>query len=500
MSKSLSHQLLRFCRRNTSNGSDIIAHGKNSHVLDVNAIAELITGGDNYGATILVCLMTQLVKKEGQEQEIISVANLMATIIDIYPTISDQLCLLGIGNAARTLYCESAYTHSPQISMVVLVLIFKILCSVQHATLSDDETWLALIVKLINSLATKAADMWNHESLLVIGILCLILHHSANAVLIEASKTIIFSSSLVSTINSAIHAACLKGPALVDHDEGTSSGEILICVLLLNFFTLRSLHAVLPGIMDWKVFLDPSDRVQSFSFIGIYCHDLCRLMHFGSPVVKLAASYCLLELFTRISEQRNRTGEELVCATKYLRCECKNTWSRMIVEELAMSLAVPCLASKSFIILHKPAIHVAVALLKLQEIPEWMRSVFDDSCLSGIIENLAANNLSTEIVLLFRALLNSKFLTAEQIASLNQLLQVCRKQKYTDNTWDDGAQEHKKVVGILDDLGEVCEYLICLMSSEPSLDMDSGGSHLGNKRLLEEIELFFRILTVQDGS
>lgn len=232
------------------------------------------------------------------------------------------------------------------------------------------------------------------------------------------------------------------------------------------FFYIISfcLHAVLPGIMDWKVFLDPSDGMQSFSFIGIYCHDLCRLMHFGSPVVKLAASYCLLELFTRISEQRNRTGEELVCTTKYLRsvmavleglvfysdlrvamncglclsmimgwelpnmCEtgvnAKNTWSRMIVEELAMSLAVPCLASKSFIILHKPAIHVAVTLLKLQEIPEWMRSVFDDSCLSGIIENLAANNLSTEIVLLFRALLNSKFLTAEQIASLNQLLQV----------------------------------------------------------------------------
>lgn len=236
--------------------------------------------------------------------------------------------------------------------------------------------------------------------------------------------------------------------------------------MLTFFFHIISfsLHAVLPCVMDWKVFLDPSDRVQSFSFIGIYCHDLCRLMHFGSPVVKLAASYCLLELFTRISEQRNRTGEELVCATKYLRSimavlegsvfysdlrvamncglclsmimgwelpdmretgvNAKNTWSRMIVEELAMSLAVPCLASKSFIILHKPAIHVAVALLKLQETPEWMRSVFDDSCLSGIIENLAANNLSTEIVLLFRALLNSKFLTAEQIASLNQLLQV----------------------------------------------------------------------------
>ncbi|XP_024192213.1 protein PUTATIVE RECOMBINATION INITIATION DEFECT 1 isoform X2 [Rosa chinensis] len=497
---SLSYQLLKFCRRNTSNGSESTAHGKNSHILNVNAIAELIVEEHSYGATILVCLLTELVQTEGQEQEIISVVNLMATIVDIYPTISDQLCFLGIGNAARTLY---------------------------------------LIVKLINSITTKAADMWNHECLLVIGILCLILHHSANAVLTEASKTIIFSSSLVSTINSAVHAACLKGPALVDHDEGTSSGEILIFVLLLNYFTLRSLHIVVPGIMDWKVFLDPSGRMQSFSFIGIYCHDLCRLMHFGSPVVKLAASYCLLELFTRISEQRNRTGEELLCATKYLssvmavleglvfysdlrvamNCglclsmimgwelpdmhetsvDAKNTWSRMVAEELAMSLAVPCLASKSFINLHKPAIHVAVALLKLQKIPKWMRSVFDDTCISSIIQNLAANNLSTEIVLLFRALLNSEFLKMEQIASLNQLLQVCRKQKYTDNTKDDVAQEHRVVISNLDDLGQVCEYLIRLMSSESSLDKDSGGSHLGNKRLLEEIELFFRTLTVQDG-
>lgn len=53
-----------------------------------------------------------------------------------------------------------------------------------------------------------------------------------------------------------------------------------------------------------------------------------------------------------------------------------------------------------------------------------MRSVFDDTCISSIIQNLAANNLSTEIVLLFRALLNSEFLKMEQIASLNQLLQV----------------------------------------------------------------------------
>ncbi|ONI29025.1 LOW QUALITY PROTEIN: hypothetical protein PRUPE_1G176200 [Prunus persica] len=319
LSTPLSYQLLKFSGKNIANG--IIVHGKNSHMVNVNLIAELIAGGDNHGSTLLVSLLTQLLEK-GHENDIISVVNLVATIINIFPIASDQLCL--------------------------------------H-------------------------------------------------VLIGPSKAIIFSTSLVSTINSAIHEACLKGPALVDHDEETSSGEK---VSSSYFFSLRSLHTVLPGIVDWKNFFDPADRVQPISFFGIFCHDLCTL-------------YCLLALFTRISDQRNRTGEELVCTMDYLRfvmavleglifssdlsgyelwllpindgtsVTTKNNWSRMIVEELVMSLAVPCLASKSFINLHKPAIHVAVTLLKRPKVPEWMRSMFDDSCISGIIQYLAANNLST---------------------------------------------------------------------------------------------------------
>ena len=47
------------------------------------------------------------------------------------------------------------------------------------------------------------------------------------------------------------------------------------------------------------------------SIISINCHDLCWLLHFGSPPVKLEAPYCLLEFFTRLSEQRNIKHEEL---------------------------------------------------------------------------------------------------------------------------------------------------------------------------------------------
>lgn len=198
--------------------------------------------------------------------------------------------------------------------------------------------------------------------------------------------------------------------------------------------------------------------------IGIPCHDLCRLIYFGSPQVKLVASYCLLELFARISDERNREGEELNCTIEYLmsvvtileglvfysdnqvavncslclsmilECETPDTqdmsvtrinkWSRLIVEELAASMSAPSLASKSFINVHKSAVYVAVALLKLEKIPDWMRSVFDHPCIFGIIENLTASNVTSEIVLLFRELLNAGFLKKEEIASLNRVFQV----------------------------------------------------------------------------
>ncbi|KAI5350799.1 hypothetical protein L3X38_003690 [Prunus dulcis] len=64
------------------------------------------------------------------------------------------------------------------------------------------------------------------------------------------------------------------------------------------------------------------------------------------------------------------------------------------------------------------------ALLKLQEVPECVRSVFDDICITSIGQNLVANNWITKIVLLYRALSNSEFLNTEQIP---------RKRRYTDN-------------------------------------------------------------------
>jgi hypothetical protein len=85
----------------------------------------------------------------------------------------------------------------------------------------------------------QSVKWWPDEGLRVVAMFCLILHQSTNKVLVEASKTIFFSTSLASTINSMIHAACSKGPSLLDCDEETSTGENLMFALLLFYFSLR---------------------------------------------------------------------------------------------------------------------------------------------------------------------------------------------------------------------------------------------------------------------
>ncbi|KAF8402165.1 hypothetical protein HHK36_013117 [Tetracentron sinense] len=81
---------------------------------------------------------------------------------------------------------------------------------------------------------------------------------------LKASKAILLNTSLVCTTNNTIHAACLKGPALADHDEETNTGEILIFVLLLYFFSLRRLHALLPETLDWQSFFEMSKGGTTF--------------------------------------------------------------------------------------------------------------------------------------------------------------------------------------------------------------------------------------------
>ncbi|KAL1807105.1 hypothetical protein ACET3Z_030173 [Daucus carota] len=537
MCKLLSTQILKLCRCSTSVANHILLHGKNSQSLDVLTLAELVASEDNFSATLLVYLLRELVEEGGQEDDIISTLNLIAEIIDTCPGASDQLCLHGIGIAIENLYYYSRNASFPNTYMNMLKLIFRIFSSVRSKSISEDESWLAVTMKLMDYLiATATADGWNHEGLMIIGILCLILHHSTNQALLGVSKSILLCSALVQIITKTIREACSKGPALTDHDEGTNVGASLIFLLLLNYFSFKSMHAVVPGNFYLLDLLD-TNNVKEIYFISIPCHDLCRLIYFGSPPVKLVASYCLLELLTRISEEERTEPEKFNCNSCYLKsliavlegmlhysdirvamnCSLclsiilgwqkqdisaqvfgRNNWCRFIIEELVMSLAVPCLASKTLPIHHKPAVHVAVALLKLQNIPQWMSSVFDDSSILGIVKNLSASNLSPEMVLLFRVLLTSGYLKADQVAVLNRLFQECRKRIYSQNS-QESKEEHTEKLNIASEgLGNVCEFLINLMSSQSPAGIRSKDVQVRNKDLLEEIELFSKDIMEED--
>ncbi|XP_043711385.1 protein PUTATIVE RECOMBINATION INITIATION DEFECT 1-like isoform X2 [Telopea speciosissima] len=534
ISGPMSNQVLNFCRSNGMNGNQIIGHGINTRLIDVKVIAELVAAEDNHGAALLVCLLKQLQEEEGQENEITLVMNCIIEILNICPASSDRLCLHGIGNAIHSLYYYSSYFASPQNFGTSALLIFNILRSVQSEILFDDEAWLPVAVKMLEFfIASMSADTCNHGRLLVIGILALILHHSTNHALPEASKAIILNTFLATTIHNIISAACSKGPALIDHETETSTGQTLIFVLLLYFFSLRSLHSLLSGAVEWQNFLEASDGTEQHPYICIRVHFLCRLVHFGSPPVKLVASHCLLELLTRISDDRHTKRDKLKCSTGYLKSvmavleglifyadtriamNCAvclsmimgwerlgvqetrvikdDKWCRLVMEELALSLAAPGLASRSFSNHHRPAARIAIALLRLGQVPTWMRSVFDGSCISGIIEKLSASNVTAEMAHLFRELLHSGYLSEEDIAGLNRVFQACRKQVYIDSSQESNTEEHhEKVISIPDDIGKICELLINAMSSDSSLSIPSEGVHNDKNSLLEEIEMFSR--------
>lgn len=151
ISKLLSYQILKFSRSTSSNGTENRVQGRNDRFLSKEAIAKLVAAGDNYGAKIFVCLLTDLTKDIGQEHDIISVVTLMESLITIFPAASNQLCLCGIGKVIYTLFYNTSHAFYPQILEAISVLIFRILSLVQPEILSDDENWFAVTMKVIYS-------------------------------------------------------------------------------------------------------------------------------------------------------------------------------------------------------------------------------------------------------------------------------------------------------------------------------------------------------------
>ncbi|KAL3726566.1 hypothetical protein ACJRO7_031464 [Eucalyptus globulus] len=534
--ESLSCQILNFCRISPTSDYALIVHGKKGRGLDVQLIAELVAAEDNYAARLFVYIFEEVVKENNQENDLTSVLRLMEDVIRIFPEASNKFCLNGIAKAIHIFYNDSS--PSSQVYTAVAIFIFNILSSVDSDALADDEAWAAVAMKLMEHLIYSGDIGKSSTCCLILGILCLVLRHSTNGALVEASKTVLLNTSLASTLSSAIHVVSPDGPAMYNIDEGTEAGKTLIHVLLLHYFAFKSMHAVLPSAGDWDNLIGQSTCIESPPFLSIKCHDLCRLMHFGPPLVKLIASYCLLELFIRLSEQKESKHEDRKCTNKYWMSlmalleglllyndtrvainsslclamilkwgmqevaeifNRRSMWCRLILEELVISLAAPSLSSKSSTNHHKAAVIVAVALLKLPKVPEWMRSVFSDTFLTGMLGNLTGSNLSAEIFLLLRELLNSQLLDADHVANLNRLLQESRTHAYRENMKDESKEKcPKKVIAVDDDMGMTIDLLIDLITSDSQRAEVYGGLQMGNKRLLDEIEMFFRSTAADD--
>ncbi|PKA53941.1 Protein PRD1 [Apostasia shenzhenica] len=458
---SLSYLILKFCQIFGANESHFLVSSNGFRPLNIEMVAELVISADNYVAPLLISLLKEL-HEESREDDMTCLLNTLTAIVREFPDASNQFCLNSFACAIRCLYCSACCSSKVFIDCSLLVL--NVLYAANNKMISQEGEWLAISMKLLEYVnPILVSQPWGQEARLVLSIFCLILHHSKSQVLEEASKAVLLSTSLASAIENIVQKACDKGSSLVDHDEETEIGECLTSVLLLYFFSLDSLQSNLEECFNWQELLQ-SSQSPPLSIFSIKCHDLCRLMHFGSSTVKLLSSKCLLSILGRISEQRRKQQEELSCSLRYLLsliaiveglifyeerivatncclCLCiilnweslelqekllirNSKWLRIIMEELTMTLTAPIMASKYFKNQHKPASHVAAALIRLEKAPEWMRTVFDISCISGILGNLSAQNLTAEMVNLFRALLSKKYLNEDHIQRLSQLFQV----------------------------------------------------------------------------
>ncbi|KAG0455264.1 hypothetical protein HPP92_024556 [Vanilla planifolia] len=376
---------------------------------------------------------------------------------------------------------------------------------------------------------------WGQEEYLVLAIFCLILYHSRNQVFGEASKAILLNGALASLLNDIVQTACTRGPALLEQDEESEPIHRLAFILLLYFFSLNSFPAVLPEHLDWQELLQSSNDAPPLLILSIKCHDLCRFLHFGRSLLKLISSECLVGILGRITVQRERMHEELRCPFNYLQSmiaiieslvlyeessmanNCSiclsmiitwetlglqdqvlvrnSKWFRMILEEFTMTLIAPSLASNYFKYKHKPASHIATALLNLEKEPQWMRSLFNITSISGIVKNLSVQNLTLEMVNLFRTLLSKRYLNEDHIECLNQLFQVYKRQVYKDISISKSAETlDKKFLSKECDTGKLCCFLVDLM-----LSLGSNKDGDSKESVLKEIDRFSKELSTTQG-
>jgi len=152
----LLNQILNFCRLYSTNKIQINFHASEIQIMDIHMIAELVVSGDNCMTLLLVSLLKQ-VYGDSREDDVISVVNVIAGILDIRPEASNEFCLQGICDALQNVY--STTNSSSQIFKIFSLLVFKILSSANHRTISEDGEWFAVTMKVLHSLCQECASI-----------------------------------------------------------------------------------------------------------------------------------------------------------------------------------------------------------------------------------------------------------------------------------------------------------------------------------------------------
>lgn len=144
----LLNQILHFCRLYSTDTTQISLRTSKIQTIDIFMLARLVVSGDNNMALLLVSLLKQ-VQEDCSQEDVISIVNVIAGILDIFPDASNKFCPHGISGTIRNVY--SSVCSSSEIIKLCTLLVFKILSAANHRILSEDRDWFAITVKVIHS-------------------------------------------------------------------------------------------------------------------------------------------------------------------------------------------------------------------------------------------------------------------------------------------------------------------------------------------------------------
>ncbi|KAL2925646.1 Protein PRD1 [Bienertia sinuspersici] len=399
--------------------------------------------------------------------------HLMLTVASTLPTDPvDLLFLLGLKNDLELSSCQT--------DVLQILYISSLLADKKLILTSLEQYMLANSSHLLSGAADSIrANGWTEEHLLGLGVLSLVFHHSTLGALLEIAKFVFLNSSLASLMRATVDGFFANGSASIEQEEESDTEHTLVFLLLYSHFYLEDYYARY-GLADILQF---TRRTCPLPSIGIFSQAVCRFLHLGSSLVKLVASYCLIDLLSGITDIQLESllGNAQYESYKYTTLARNNSWSKTIVEELARSLAASSSVLTSLMNHHKPAVQIATALLRSATFPLWMNSVFNEACVcvSGIIKNLSPTNTSVEVTLV-------------SILYFCVPYELSFELRGMQNNKECVGEQGRKVVIMSSVLREVCEFLLQLMSSEPFLVVYSAGYHVRNNKLMEETDLLLR--------